>query len=165
MTTFAVESFPLEKLDGFDRVLIAGGPRVGKSTLARKLAVRRNLTLPGIDDHNERGGYFLGAEESLAIVKGESSWSGGSQSMSDWMDKAGPWVIEGVAGWRAVRKRLATKGDLPVDVVVWMARPRLGLTPGQTAMHKGCETVRKQCFPALAKAEVPVFDDQGRRVL
>lgn len=69
-------------------------------------------------------------------------WSAASLEASRWIDEPGPWIIEGVALPRAIRKWLERNPTgMPADVLYWSSMPRIPLTPGQSAMGKGCDTV------------------------
>ena len=102
------------------RIAIAGGPRTGKTTLAK--------TFP----------EALHTDDLMGM-----GWSQASEYVaSHWLTRQGPLVVEGVAVPRALRKWLvANQRGKPVDVVVWMAKPFVALTAGQVSMAKGCETV------------------------
>lgn len=107
------------------RIAICGGPRTGKTTLAKRIA--------------DVGGHTLVSTDDLIPL----GWSEASQAASDRMDEPGPWIIEGVAMSRALRKwREAHPGEPPpVDKVIRLTTPHVALTKGQAAMAKGEETV------------------------
>ena len=106
------------------RILVAGGPRTGKTVLGAKLAAEHCVPLLCTD-------AVIGA-----------GWSEASQIVSCWLDEPGDFVIEGVAVPRALRKWLARnpKGK-PADVLYWLDVPKVEQTPGQLAMSKGCASV------------------------
>jgi adenylate kinase family enzyme len=102
------------------RIVICGAPRSGKTTLAGLQALHTDDLIP------------LG-------------WSEASEKVADdWMQRPGPWVIEGVAAARALRKYLAQHPNKPCDKVIYMPTPRTTPTPGQASMAKGVETVWQQ---------------------
>lgn len=103
------------------RIAIAGGPRCGKTTLAATL-----------------GAELVRCSDDVATL----GWSEASAEVATWFDAPGPWVIEGVALARALRKWLATNPEgAPCDVVHLLNKPYVELTPGQATMAKGCITV------------------------
>lgn len=107
------------------RTVITGGPRTGKTTLA--------ATLPGPVRHTD---------DLIGVL----DWSDASAEVARWMDEPGPWVIEGVAASRALRKwRDQHPGEPPpVDVVVYMDTPRVERTQRQDAMAKGVASVHEE---------------------
>ncbi len=105
------------------RILIAGGPRTGKTTLSRLLAL-----VMGVDPRHTDNLIELG-------------WSESSAKAAEWMLEPGPWVIEGVAVPRAIRKALAADGGCPADLVIWPGVIFEPTNKGQDAMAKGCRTV------------------------
>lgn len=104
------------------RILIAGGPRCGKTTLARELGgeVRHTDDLIGVKD-----------------------WSEASAEVAGWLDAPFD-VIEGVAVPRAIRKWLVRHANdrvKPCERFIWLDRPHVALAPDQLRMAKGCRTV------------------------
>lgn len=116
------------------RLVIAGVPRAGKTTLA------------GPDAHH-----------TDALI-GTRAWSEASAEIATWFDIfRAPWTIEGVAAVRAFRKFLRARGNVaPCDRVVWLDTPRVALTPGQETMAKGCRTVWREVRPELLARNVHV---------
>lgn len=118
------------------RICITGGPRTGKTTLACTIA----------DEYGDHASTTVGHTDDL-IDKlkhlGKEAWSAASAEVATWLDAPGPWVIEGVAVSRALRKwRDAHPGAAPpVDRVIYLSEPHEALTPGQAAMAKGVATV------------------------
>lgn len=118
------------------RVAIAGGPRCGKTTLASALGV---APVRHTDD---------------LISKG---WSEASAEAATWFDETGPWIIEGVAVPRALRKWLAAHPDgKPCDIVYWLDTPHTELTKGQRGMLRGCETVWREIVGELERRGVEI---------
>lgn len=121
------------------RIIVAGGPRTGKTTLADRLG--RDLGMPVrhtddlIDSH---------------------SWSEASEAVSGWCSDQGPWVIEGVAAARALRKWLVANEGAPCDVVKLLFGPYETLTRGQETMAKGCLTVWNEIEPELRSRGVVI---------
>jgi hypothetical protein len=116
------------------RTLITGGPRTGKTTLSRNYAEPTHHT----DDTIGRG------------------WSEASAEVARWINRPGPWVIEGVAVPRALRKWLEAFDGKPCDELIVMTHPHVALTPGQMRMAKGVYTVLDQILPELEQRGVKV---------
>lgn len=104
------------------RVIIGGGPRTGKSTLASLLEDVEPFDVLHTDDLIDLG------------------WSGASAEAAAWMERPAPWFVEGVATVRALRKALDRPGA-PCDLLVWLREPRGLLNQDQVTMAKGCETI------------------------
>ena len=125
-----------------DRVVIAGGPRSGKSWLAERIGHGRPL-----HDGEElrRTGVGLGPDASLIA--------------SHWLDEPGPWICENVIMPRALRKWLLHNPEgMPSDFVIWMNEPVERRAPGQSSMATGCETVWKAIRPLLIERGVPILN-------
>lgn len=107
------------------RIVITGGPRTGKTTFAGELAVD---IVRHTDDLIHLG------------------WSEASQAASLWLDEPGPWIIEGVAVSRALRKwRDQHPGEPPpVDRVIYLETPHEPLSRGQQSMASGVRTVHDE---------------------
>lgn len=117
-----------------ERLLIAGVPRAGKTTLALELGGRVRHT----DDL-----VHLSLEQASVVV-------------AAWLSEPGPWTIEGVTVQRGLRVWLAANEGRPCDRVLWLGQPRVELTPGQRRWAKGCQTVWSQVHPELVRRGVPV---------
>ncbi len=76
-------------------------------------------------------------------------WSEASSAAARWINEPGPWIIEGVATPRALRKWLAVNSGKPADVIYWLPFQRVALTPGQITMANGCITVWREVEPML----------------
>jgi adenylate kinase family enzyme len=122
------------------RVLILGVPRAGKSTLAARLAKGTGLTPRHTDD---------------LIALG---WHHASERAALWLDEPGPWIIEGVAAVRALRKwlRLPARPGAPATRVLWLGSPRLPLTERQDHMAQGTTTIWREVLPELQRRRVTV---------
>lgn len=134
------------------RICIIGGPRTGKTTLARQLDERC--------DHIPCGSLRM-TDDLIEQCKhlGKEAWSEASRIASTWLDEPGPWIIEGVALARALRKwRAAHPGEPPpVDRVIRLTTPHVELTPGQAAMAKGEDKVwREDVEPWLRQHGVSI---------
>jgi hypothetical protein len=120
---------------GGERVCIIGYPGTGKTTLANELGGGRST-----DDLINLG------------------WSAASDAASYWFDDPGPWVIEGVAVPRALRKwsRRHPGEPPPVDRVIRLTRRYRDLEPGAVAMGVGMDTVIRSILPWLEAATIDV---------
>lgn len=119
-----------------ERVCIIGGPRTGKTTLASTME-----SVLHTDD-----------------LIGQFDWSGVSEHVAtDWIARAGPWVIEGVAVVRALRKWLAANATgKPCERIIVLTQPLVELSKGQAAMAKGHEKVWQEVRPMLEARGVMV---------
>jgi hypothetical protein len=135
------------------RIIIVGGPRVGKSTLAFELA----FEYTGIQHHvycgdpeslvkqPQRGVHYL--PEGIPI----SGDQGAAQWISDnWLTMPGPWVLEGWIMARALRRWLGrfdiggAPPVMPCDriIVLHDIHPEArNVLPGHVAMGKAVQTV------------------------
>ncbi len=121
-------------------MVIVGGPRCGKTTRARQLAAATRAPVRHTDD-----------------LIGKFDWSGVSHEVSRWLDEPGPWVIEGVAAVRALRKWLAAHAaGKPCDRIERLTRPFVALTSGQAAMAQACETVWSEIADRLRARGVAI---------
>lgn len=117
------------------RIIIIGGPRVGKSTLSEKL-------------RNELGIETLRCSHDVEHL----GWSESSDFASKWFDEPGDWIIEGVQMARALRKWLAANPDKPLDAdILTLHHPWETRLPGQESMTKGVFTVFREIQGELIK--------------
>lgn len=125
------------------RIIILGGPRVGKSTLSEKL--QSEFSIPTLHTSAEL--------EHLFPVDRQESWSQQSDHASRWFDDPGDWICEGVQMARALRKWLKTNPpDKPLDAdVVMLRQPMVPQRDGQKAMMKGVETVFREIQGELTR--------------
>jgi hypothetical protein len=122
------------------RIVIAGGPKTGKTTLAGRLAVELGCTPRHTD--------------SLIPTH---AWSDASLAVASWFDAPGPWIAEGVAAPRALRKWLAANtGGRPADRVVRLGQPHVPWSTGQGAMAKGCARIWGEILPELKRRGVDI---------
>ncbi len=119
-------------------IVIAGGPKCGKTTLAKKLADPTFAT----DDLLPKG----------------LAWSDQSNVVLKRMREPKISIIEGVTTVRALRKWLRVEPALRprLDRVIWMPTPFVAQTPRQRALWKGCTTIWHQIARPLALAGVVV---------
>lgn len=125
------------------RIVIAGGPRTGKTTLAIRLGVQHFIIPRHTDD-----------------LIATHAWSEASDEAARWLEHDGPFIIEGVAAVRALRKFLkAHPSRRPCDVVHWLFAPKVEQTPGQRAMAKAALTIWIQIRGELEARDVCI--DEG----
>jgi len=107
------------------RIVICGGPKTGKTTMSEEMETDTG-TIPA--KHTDDLQHL--------------DWSDASKVASYWLDNPGPWVIEGVAAVRALRKWLARNPTgKPCDRVVLLTHTWGPLTAGQETMTKGHATI------------------------
>lgn len=139
------------------RICITGGPLTGKTTLARELwqSAIVEPCLMHTDDLIERTKHL-----------GKDAWSEMSRLASLWLDEPGPWIIEGVAVSRALRKwRAAHPGaPAPLDRLVYLTAPHGNRSKGQIAMGKGVETVHAEILPWLIDSGVQIVNQAAHQV-
>jgi hypothetical protein len=115
------------------RVAICGWPRAGKTSLAALAAAKIGV-----------------APRSTDELLGTHDWSAASAEASTWFDAPGPFVLEGVALPRSLRKWLRRNPTgKPCDVAVFLSSPFVALSEGQERMGKGCNTVWQEILPEL----------------
>lgn len=129
------------------RILIIGGPKTGKTTLATELGERHKIVPRSTDE-----------------LVGKLDWSAASAEVARWFEAAGDWIIEGVAIPRALRKWLAAHPvGQPADKIVFMSQTLQPLTPGQEAMGKGLMTVWTEILPELQARKVLIVSGFSER--
>ena len=110
----------------YNRIAIVGGPRAGKTTLAR-LADRHVIHT---DDYRTRSWEAV-PHAVIADIR---------DLEADSLSRGNRWIIEGVQVARALRK------GLEVDVVLVLNEPLEDLTTRQEGMRKGVMTVLASWF-------------------
>lgn len=130
-----------------ERLLVTGAPRTGKSTLAYKLC-------PNDSIHLCTDPQRLCTTPGAVGTPDELGWSEASQWIADkWLTKPGPWIVEGVAVPRALRKYLAANGPdapPPCDKLIVLVDPHEALTPNQAAMGDALMQIIDDLYDWLA---------------
>ena len=106
-------------------------------------------------------GYSLGLDplevQHTDELVGVLDWSEASDEVARWIRTPGPWVIEGVAAVRALRKAiLAFPTEKPCEVLYLLERPWVPLGKGQETMAKGCATVWSEIAERVLRLGVTV---------
>ena len=133
------------------RILITGGPRTGKSVYASVLAERMGL-------------------DPLAVMRtddlcGVLEWSEASAEVATWWSSTGPWICEGVAIPRSLRKWIAANpAGAPCDVLYLLNQPWHELTKGQLTMTKGLHTVMAEIAGELRLRGVRIVEGPPPRM-
>jgi hypothetical protein len=125
------------------RIVIIGPPKAGKTTLGRDLAESSGAQLRHTDD-----------------LIGELDWSGCSERIaSDWFAQPGPWIIEGVAAVRALRKWLVgNREGRPCDQIIALSKSWVPLTPRQAGMATACASIWGSIRGAVLARGVSIED-------
>lgn len=138
------------------RIVITGGPKTGKTTLANHLALGGTFTDGRTGPGRTRGPGMKAVRHTDDLI--HLGWSEASQAASLWFNEPGPWIIEGVAAVRALRKWHAQHAfqPPPADRVIFLTETFEEPTPGQRAMAKSCETMLRDIEPWLAEHGVRI---------
>lgn len=126
------------------RVVIAGGPKCGKTTLSIAVAEILGTTAMHTDDMIGLGWSEASAEVARLMLK-----------------LPGPWVVEGVAAVRSLRKAISGTSRRPCDVLVLLTEPKVPTTPGQQRMALGVMTVLAGIEPELRARGVDIVDGEA----
>lgn len=118
-----------------EKILIVGAPGVGKTTLAeeerRRLGLGHFMCTDTEQQARQARGGHPNALYAPSVYNFSQHWSDLSQWVADtWLNNAGPWVIEGVAVYRALRKwHDAHPGEeAPCTALLWPTEPRIQLS-------------------------------------
>lgn len=121
------------------RILIAGLPKTGKTTLALRLGNSLSIPVRHADELNKT-----------------HAWSAQSLEVAAWMGVRSPWIIEGVTVVRAIRKWMNSSRDKPADVIYWGSEPYLPLDDNQRRLGAGCATIWSGLLTELGKRNVEI---------
>lgn len=114
----------------YRRVVLAGGPRAGKTTLVRGRILDRLVV--STDSYLDlEWGEVPG--RIIDDIRGAGDW----------------WLLEGVRAPWCLRQ------GLEADCAVWVRGARCELTAGQQALAKACRSVWDEW---VAEARIPVFE-------
>ena len=125
------------------RILIAGGPKTGKTTLAEHIGLELSMDP-----------QLLLSDETLV---GKTDWSAQSAEVCRWMKQPGQWIIEGVSVGRALRKWFKAHPEgKPADRVIYLKKPVVKIEKAQETMAKGCWTVWSEIYPEILRRGIQV---------
>lgn len=117
------------------RLLIIGCPRTEKTTLADRLGKQLSIPVQHFDDTISQYG-----------------WSEHSEAIADWLDEPGPWIKEGVAGIRGLRKWLAKHpGEVPTFSIRVENEPKVTQNAGQLKMQKASDTMLNEVLVEISR--------------
>lgn len=114
------------------KILIIGGPKGGKTTRARQLSLTHGIPIQHFDAYISK-----------------YDWSEMSDQIAKWLDDPGPWIKEGVAGSRGLRKWLRKNKKIPDFEIIVLNEPKMKLTQGQDRMHKNHSKILKECMDEI----------------
>ncbi len=136
-----------DEIGAAERVVIVGGPSTGKSTLAHRLTAPERVRC---------------TDELVGVLE----WSEASAEVARWFDEPGPYVIEGVATARALRKWLRAHPTERLEVtVVLLNKPFAQRAKGQDAMAKGVATVWNEIAPEVLQRGARVINAAAAKPL
>lgn len=131
------------------RIVIIGGPRRGKSTLARKLRTEEAIPTFCGDPLST----VKDPEPDVTYLPEGLTWSEGSEYIArNWLTVEGPWVCEGVSMVRALRKALELEIPISDLEIIRLTEPVCDEKPGQARMAKAVETIWRE-VEAMIKGE------------
>lgn len=137
----AVET--IDMLRGHRRVIVAGGPRSGKTTLSVRASERYGLPWRSGDD-----------------IIANTGWGDDSQKVAQWFDEPGDFIYEGVVMPRAIRKWLDANPDKKLDAtVVWLGSAKSKRSERQSTMAKACQTIWDEVAPELQRRGVEIISE------
>lgn len=123
------------------RLVVIGPPKAGKTTYAVSQAARVQCPVHHCDD-----------------LISTHDWSAASQHIADqWLGTLGPWIVEGCAAVRALRKWLAANPTgMPCDYVLYIRTPKIPLNAGQARMQVAIDTIWRQIAAELRQRGVEI---------
>jgi dephospho-CoA kinase len=119
------------------RIVIAGGPNTGKTTLALELARQHGIN------------SVRNTDQLIGL-----GWSEASAKAAEWMDDPGDWIIEGVVTPRALRKWMDRHAgeQLPDGIRIHvLTQPHTPQSKNQQTMTKGMFTVLQGIYGELVR--------------
>lgn len=140
------------------RVVIIGGPRRGKSTMARKLRAEGIPTFC-----TDPLTLVKDPEEGVTYLPEGLGWSEASKFVADnWLTQPGPWCVEGIATVRALRKFINERGDVDgsevlagVEVIVLTdGHPDADINDRQEATAKAVWTIWSEIADRFEDARI-----------
>jgi len=120
------------------KLVIGGGTRCGKSTLAEHIGRALRLPVYHADDLIHLG------------------WSEASEAFADVIAHGRDGVYEGVATVRSLRKMMKRPRIRPCTEYVHLSTPMVALTPKQHALNAAIESVYREISPRLRARYVQV---------
>ena len=115
------------------KIVIIGGPRTGKSTLARTFDIPVYCGDPI--------SLVKDPEEGVTYLPNIKDWSVQSMHIcNEWFSKD-EGVFEGVAMVRALRKWAVLNDTMPCDKIIYLTETKVEQSKGQISMMKGIKTV------------------------
>ena len=124
---------------GTIRKIVIGGPRCGKSTFA---------SLSGLPVFcADPVSLVKDPIDGVTYLPEGLTWSEGSEYVAkEWFKMQGPWIIEGVAVVRALRKWKTENSYFPCDEIIYFTQkhPSATRNEGQSAMAKSVYTIWKE---------------------
>ncbi len=128
------------------QLVIAGVPSAGKTTISHMLVQLSQARLRHCDELIDTG----------------LDWSAQSLEVSTWFDEPGPWIVEGVASVRALRKWMKREPDgKPCDAVLWLGDPVVEIEGRVLGLAKGCRTIWEEIKPELVSRGVEIILPTG----
>jgi hypothetical protein len=125
------------------RIAIAGVPRAGKSSFALQL-------------ERATGYPVVHADDFVAL-----GWSEASDEVARRLYTPGPYILEGVAVTRGLRKALDIGPDRPCDRVHWFGDAREAHSRGQASMATADRKRFSEMRAELERRGVQVIDGAG----
>jgi uncharacterized protein len=152
-------SLTTQLVDNQQQIVLIGGARVGKSTLAAHFRSQGIPTYCGDPQSKVKD-----VEEDVTYLPEGLSWSEASSYIAEnWFSMPGGWCCEGIAMVRALRKWVEIVDYDPLTIsnlrVVYLKTPVIDqreMAPGQVAMLKAVETIWqgiKEWFPQVEVVE------------
>lgn len=126
------------------KIILAGGPKTGKTALSGVLSARHAIKNVKHTDSLREG----------------RTWDEIVQQVSHWYDEEGPWIIEGVVTPHALVSWFTRNSHgKPADVVIFLGKGLEHRSARQLSMAKGCLTVWNHVLPHLHAAECEIGDE------